>query len=371
MRGATVSPLIIGGGPAGAAAAILLARAGHNVMLIERRAGPHDKVCGDFLSADALAAVAAIGVDLVPLAPAPVRQMRIVCGDISASTALPFPAVGLSRRLLDEALLAGAVAAGVRLLRGSAVRSLRRNGVGWVADVGAHGWITADTVFLATGKHDLRGVMRPKRGDLVGLKTYLALASDQLAALSETIELTLFAGGYAGLQRIEDGRVVLCWLMPSETLRRIGAWPAALEWLMQTSPNLARRLSGVQAVTSRPIAVAGIPYGFVHREPDHPGLFRLGDQASVIPSLAGDGVAIALYSGSLAARVWLASGTSEATYHHRLRRGVGHPIRIAGLVHHLCRNSVMQPWAVTACRCWPGLMRWLARETRVIGCGSP
>jgi flavin-dependent dehydrogenase len=56
--------LIIGGGPAGTAAAITLARAGRAVTLIERNADPTDKVCGDFLSVDAMAQAEALGIDL-------------------------------------------------------------------------------------------------------------------------------------------------------------------------------------------------------------------------------------------------------------------------------------------------------------------
>ena len=56
--------MIIGGGPAGAAAAIVLASAGRNVTLLERNAAPVDKVCGDFLSAEAVTMVETLGVDL-------------------------------------------------------------------------------------------------------------------------------------------------------------------------------------------------------------------------------------------------------------------------------------------------------------------
>ena len=94
--------MIVGGGPAGAAAAILLARAGRSVTLIERHAGPADKVCGDFLSAEAIDAVTALGVDLAALAPAPITTVRLVHGERIAASYLPFPALGLTRRALDE-----------------------------------------------------------------------------------------------------------------------------------------------------------------------------------------------------------------------------------------------------------------------------
>ena len=61
-------------------------------------------------------------------------------------------------------------------------------------------------MFLATGKHDLRGARRAgARTGLVGLKIYFALAAAQPEALRHHVELVLFAGGYAGLQLVESG----------------------------------------------------------------------------------------------------------------------------------------------------------------------
>lgn len=97
-----------------------------------------------------------------------------------------------------------------------------------------------------------------------------------------------------------------------------------------------------------------------------PGLFRLGDQAGVIPSLTGDGVAIALHSGRLAAETWLARAGPEAYYSKQLWHDLVYPVRMAGILHGLCRSSAMQSGIVAACRGWPGLMRWAAGQTRVV-----
>ena len=62
------------------------------------------------------------------------------------------------------------------------------------------------------------------------------------------------------------------------------------------NPHLATRLSGAEAVLAAPLSIAGVPYGFIHQhaadDPDR--VFRLGDQAAVIQSFTGDGMAIAL-----------------------------------------------------------------------------
>ena len=97
------------------------------------------------------------------------------------------PRAGVTRRVLDEALLRQAAASGATVLRGHSASA--RSQTGWhrcesIAD--ALGRIVADTVFLATGKHELRGVARASRGTgLVGMKMYYTLAAAQLAALRQ------------------------------------------------------------------------------------------------------------------------------------------------------------------------------------------
>jgi flavin-dependent dehydrogenase len=359
-------PLIIGGGPAGAAAALRLARAGVPVTLLERTTGPHDKVCGDFLSGPALSALGALGIDAAALGGAPVRRVRLVADSRVTEAALPFPARGLSRRALDEALLAAAAAAGARVWRGEAARGLRAAGREFILERNGEAW-RGETVLLATGKHDLRGAARPARGHgAVGLKTYLALAPDQAAQLGDAVELVLLPGGYAGLQRIEDGRTVLCVMLSRQAARTVSAsWDALRGRLAAEAPHLARRLAAAIPFAARPLAVAGVPYGHLHApEPGAaPGLFRLGDQAAVIPSLAGDGVAIALASAALAARAVLAGEPAEA-YHRRLRAALDRPMRAAMLAHRAARARGAQDWLVRACRLWPGLIGFTATRTR-------
>ena len=90
-------PVIIGGGPAGAAAAAFIAAAGRPVTLIERNAGPTDKLCGDFLSGGAIAALHDLGIDPLTDGAMPVRTIRLVHRDTAAEAALPFAAAWACR----------------------------------------------------------------------------------------------------------------------------------------------------------------------------------------------------------------------------------------------------------------------------------
>ena len=110
--------LIVGGGLAGAAAAILLARAGRRVQLLEKSSGAHHKVCGEFLSGEALHYLHLLGVEPQSLGAVCIRELRCLRGRVMTHQALPFAAMSLTRKVLDQALLEIAKQAGATVLRG-------------------------------------------------------------------------------------------------------------------------------------------------------------------------------------------------------------------------------------------------------------
>jgi menaquinone-9 beta-reductase len=355
-------PLIIGAGPAGSAAAITLARAGHRPILIEKTTGPTDKVCGDFLSLDAIQHAQSLGVDPAELGAAPIHRVRLIRGDRSAETALPFPALGLSRRTLDAALLRQAEHAGAVLHTGQTVRRLTQDGRVWHVQTGDHAF-AAESVFLATGKHDLRDAPRAHSAhDAIGMKMYLDLAPGPLRTLDGSIELTLFPGGYAGMLLVEHRRAVLCIAVQRATLHGYGGtWTGLVAAIARRNPRFAMMLAGAQDRLPRALAVAGVPYGYRASAGD---LFRLGDQAAVIPSLTGDGMAIALHSGRHAAEAWLA-GADAAPYQRDLARILAPQMRLASLLHRAGMVRLTQAAAIPALRLFPGLLRHAASRTRL------
>ncbi len=148
--------IAVGGGLAGAAFALELARQGARVAVIERTATPALKVCGDFLSKEARELLAYLGVDVAGIGAQPITALRLVSGERSAAADLPFAASGLSRLSLDEALLAKAHAAGAVILRGEGATALEPDGDQVRVRVGTKA-LRARSAALATGKHNLRG----------------------------------------------------------------------------------------------------------------------------------------------------------------------------------------------------------------------
>jgi menaquinone-9 beta-reductase len=356
-----VTPLIVGGGLAGAAAAIDLARAGLFPLLLEREPQAHDKICGEFLSGEAVAALVALGADPRVLGAVPITRVAINAGHRQAAAALPFPALSLSRRVLDEALLGRANAAGADVQRGVSVRGM----AGSTAQTTA-GDISASALLLATGKHDVRGAGRPDGPDEIGFKMYFRhpALSRRLAA---TVAVTFFDGGYAGLQPVEGDRLNLCLLISGAHYRALGSWPALLARLV-TEPALAA-LADAEPLLPRPLAISRVPYGHLARATDD-GLWRLGDQAAVIPSFCGDGMAIALESGRLAAAM-LAEGATAAAYSQELLRRTRRPVRLAMAALAVARHPLGRLAAMAGLSALPGGLALLARLTRVADPHAP
>lgn len=360
-----IDAIVVGGGLAGAAVATRLAAAGREVVVLERERGPHDKVCGEFLSHEAGAYLGALGVDLGGLGAVPISALRLAERDTLTTVTLPFPALSLSRRVLDEALLARAVAAGATVQRGARVAALTRMDDGHHARLADGRVVSARAAFLATGKHDLRGWRRPAglQDDLLAFKLHLRLAPGQALALDRHVELALFTGGYAGLAPVEGGRANLCLLVRRRRFAALDhTWEGLLAAVRKESPHLDARLRGAEAGSARPLALSWIPYGYIRRRAD--GLFRLGDQAAVIPSFAGDGMSIALHSAALAAQAYLA-GRGADSFQRQLARDVTPQVLLAtGLSHGLVRRPTQVLLAALA-RMAPGLVAAIAARTRV------
>jgi flavin-dependent dehydrogenase len=353
--------LIIGGGLAGTAAGIDLARLGQSPLLIERETGAHDKICGEFLSGEAVAALAGLGVDARRLGAVPITRVEINAGHRRAAARLPFPALSLSRRVLDAAMLERAAAVGVEVQRGVSVRTLSDGAAQTTA-----GDIAAPALLLATGKHDVRGLPRPDGPDEIGFKMYFrdAALSRRLAG---TVAVTFFDGGYAGLQPVEGGRLNLCLLVDGAHYRSLGSWPALLARLV-TEPALAA-LASAEPLLARPLAISRVPYGHL-AGPSDDGVWRLGDQAAVIPSFCGDGMAIALESGRLAAAM-LADGASAAQFQRELLTRTRRPVRLAMAALRLARHPVGRLAAMAGLSAVPGGLALLARFTRVADPHAP
>ena len=351
---------------AGCAASIALARKGRRVTLIEREPTPRHKVCGEFLSGEALEDLHALGIDVASLGAAPIDYVRIAAARRAAQAPLPFAAASLTRTALDTALIAEAIAAGVSVERGRSIQALGRTASGmWQAKLDDGATYEAATVFLATGKHDLRGYPRPEDPQRwVAFKMYFRLAAAQAAELARASELMLYPGGYGGIQPVEGGIANLCCVVQQRYLARAGhRWENFLAKIQQDCPHLAMRLAGAEPLLAKPIAITHIPYGYIRPTTEN-GLYCIGDQAAVIPSFTGDGISIALHTARRAVTAHLAAEPAPL-FQAKLRSALRLQMRLAEFAADGLNNSLARAVLPFCLSVWPGVMRVTAKLTRV------
>ena len=295
---------VIGAGLGGTGAAIALAHQGHRVALLEAgRAGRH-KVCGEFVSPEALQTFARLGVlpDIENAGAIEISHARVLTSrHRGALMPMPAPGFALSRQKLDALMWRACGDNGVTRMEQTRVARIDAGGDGYVLSVGAgkaiEREITARFVIDASGRNARVGepeTANAKTRRFVGFKTHLRGAN----GLGGEVQMFPFRGGYCGLVGIGGGLSNACLLASYERAR--GLKPEAL-WQNIRAENraLGRATAGALAEFAW-MATANV--SFERRAPTSgDGVLRAGDAAGYIHPLSGDGMAMAVRSGELAA----------------------------------------------------------------------
>ena len=298
-----VDVAVVGAGPAGAALAALLARRGRSVALVDRDSFPRDKLCGEFLSYDAIPLLDALGVTPeLDRAGAPRIETCLVGGSRrTAEIAFPRAARGVSRLLLDDLVREAARRGAVRLdgwnatelsggSRLTAERGEARLEIRARAVAGAWGrWGRFDARLERPFVHD-----RTHRH--FGFKRHYRSRSPRRAG---TIELHPFDGGYLGVNDVEGGITNICGLVHADRLAgHKGRWDAFVERIRRERPRLDELFAGCEPAQEE--FLSSDPVIFRGRSPVEQGVFLVGDASGVIDPLAGNGMAMAIQSAFLA-----------------------------------------------------------------------
>jgi flavin-dependent dehydrogenase len=193
---------------------------------------------------------------------------------------------------------------------------------------------------------------------------YYRLSPAQTADLEYASELTLYSGGYGGIQPVEDGIANFCCVVKQRYFARSGLrWDSLIAKMQQDCPHLAMRLDGAEPLLDKPIAITHIPYGYIRRTTED-GLYCVGDQAAVIPSFTGDGISIALHTARCGVAAYLAAEPAPL-FQVKLRTALLPQMRLAEFAADGLNNALARAVLPFCLRAWPGVMRVTARLTRV------
>ncbi|HEV7240909.1 MAG TPA: NAD(P)/FAD-dependent oxidoreductase [Thermoanaerobaculia bacterium] len=275
---------IIGAGPAGSTLATLLASRGVGVALFDKETFPRDKLCGEFLSYDALPILEPLGVlDAIDRAGAPRIERCRVIGARTYEFAFPHPARGVSRLFFDDLLVRTAAARGA-IIRTETVAALPKATV----IVGAWGrWGRFD--------QQLARSFVNVRDRNFGFKRHYRGAHEDGA-----IDLHSFARGYLGVNAVEGGITNICGLVHASRLAgHKGRWDAFVEHLRAEEPRLEALYSRHEPAQEH--FLSSEPVIFRARSAVEGGVLMIGDASGVIDPLTGNGMAMAIQSALLAA----------------------------------------------------------------------
>ena len=342
--------VVIGAGPAGSAAAILLAGAGWSVALVEKQVFPRRKVCGECIAASNLPLLDALGIgaEFEAQAGPPLRQVALMRGDDCIVADLPPSDAAearhrwgraLGRETLDTLLLERARSVGVRVLQPWAVRAidaLRSDGaehrctlvcVQTQAQLQLHAPIVID----AHGSWEaLPSERAPRRAAHKASDLFAFKANFRDAALHEGLLPVLsFDGGYGGMVVADGGLTTLACCLRRDRLDALRQAAPGLRAGEVVQGALERGCTGVRdalrsAKREGPWLAAGPIHPGIRLGTDE-GLMRIGNAAGEAHPIIGEGMSMALQSAfmlseHLRAGVSDPSGWTQANQRQLARR---------------------------------------------------
>ena len=380
MTHAPVDIVVVGGGPAGAAAAIYTARAGYSVCLVERHSFPRETLCGEFLSREVIAVLRDLGLEqeFLSLSPSHISRFTL-CPDRGPplSEPLGFTGYGMKRSTFDRMLLESARSYGVSIIQPADVESEVRLEDGFEFLCRTPEGIRTVRGRWAVGAYGRsspldRQLKRPFAGTRTGLNGIKFHVPASTLAIDRSDEILICTGPgiYCGVNHVDGGTATVCFL---EQRRRDDQRPRGrVRELAECNPGFARIMTpdALRAVDNATIHGTGNIY-FGPRSVVERGMLMVGDAARVIAPLAGDGIGMALQGAQLLGRIFEHERRApegrealEQRYRREWEKLFKVRVRTALLLQHVILSTRVRRLTSSLIESFPSLLRTALRLTR-------
>jgi flavin-dependent dehydrogenase len=374
--------LILGAGPAGATAALMLAQAGWNVAIVEKSRFPRRKVCGEFISVTTMPVLERLGIAdaFLKKAGPPVRRVALFESDNDISAAMP-KADGvngagraLGREHLDKLLLDAAVAAGAKCWQPWRASALARADGEWrctIESADTTRVLQARCLIAATGSWERSPGFDPtviphRDTDLIGFKAHFSNSD----LPDDLMPLLVFPGGYGGMVHSDSDRVSLSCCIRRETLRHLREDTAG-----RAGEVAVAHVKKSCAPVGRILAKAELQGSVLSAGPIHPGIrsaygngmFMIGNNSGEAHPIIAEGIGMAMQSAWLMCRHLLRPSALDdldatgAAYQRDWRRHFAFRIRAASAFAGLALQPSTHRPIRAAFRLEPRLLTLAAR----------
>jgi flavin-dependent dehydrogenase len=358
---------IVGGGLAGLALSIQLAREGHAVILFEKEEYPFHRVCGEYISKESWEFLAGLGLDLPGLGITSISKLQL--SDRNGKLleqALPLGGFGISRYLLDDQLAKLAKKAGVSVMEKVKVNDVVYTGKDFVIEAGQEHY-TVKIAVSSFGKRsnlDIKwkrpfaSAAKNRLNNYIGIKYHI-----QGNFPADTIALHLFHKGYCGLVKIEGDKYNLCYLTTADNLQQ-----KMETMILSRNPHLKRIFEESRKCNKIPVVISQISFDQKSQVENHQ--LMTGDAAGMITPLCGNGMSMALHASKLAAKEinqFLSGRISreemERNYCITWQRQFASRLRMGRRIQSLFGNQRLLGILMKTGRKFPFIVRYLVKQT--------
>lgn len=292
---------IIGGGLAGLALAIDLAKKSYHVIVIEKGVFPRHKVCGEYISMESHNYLFSLCPALSQLDLPHIHTFKLTSTSKKEfTTTLDLGGFGISRYLLELLLYEEAIKCGVIFMLHTKALDVNYDFENSLFSIKTNdGIVYASLVCNASGrKSNFETIQKGNQAvttNYIGIKYHI-----QVERPSDLIEIHNFPGGYCGISAIEENKSCLCYIVNSNKLNAVNnSIPQLEKTFLYQNPNLKNIFTNAQFITKQPITISGINFNIKKTVNDE--TFFLGDAAGSIAPITGNGMSMALRSASILA----------------------------------------------------------------------